>query len=95
MRSSPTPELTRPRHEYRPHPRNHATTMTGKLARVGFNELLDSVRPDHAASPNLPAWILASNVADAAWRFNLTRHQHSMSERGPHHSSWSSTQEEL
>jgi hypothetical protein len=52
--------------------------MKGKLFAVGFNELLDFIRRDHSASPDLPPSILSFNSPDAAWRFNVPQHQHSL-----------------
>jgi hypothetical protein len=43
--------------------------MKGSLAQVGFNELLDFVRRDYSASPDLSRLLLLFNAPDAAWRF--------------------------
>jgi hypothetical protein len=67
--------------------------IKGSLARVGLNELLDFVRRDHSASPDLSRLFLAFNMPIAAWRFNLLVRQLSMAARGSEHSTSISPQE--
>ena len=69
--------------------------MKAMQSRVGLNELLDFVRRDHSAFPDLALTILAFNAPDADWRFNSPEHQRSLSARGSQHSSNMSTQASL
>jgi hypothetical protein len=49
--------------------------MKDKLFAVGFNELLGFVRLSHSVPPEPSMLILSSNIASAAWRFNIHEHQ--------------------
>jgi hypothetical protein len=55
-----------------------AQMMKAIQSRVGFIDLLDSVRHSHSEVPNLLPSILAFNAPNAAWRFISLKIQCSM-----------------
>jgi hypothetical protein len=69
--------------------------MKAMLIPVGCNEWLDFVRRGHGASPDPSLLIVSFNSNNAVWRFTPPQNQLSKAAQGSHHSSWSSTQEEL
>jgi hypothetical protein len=52
--------------------------IRGKLRAVGLNELLDSVRRDHSASPEPSRLILSFDLPTAVRRFIFIYHRLSM-----------------